>query len=227
MIMPIITLRRNRVIVDVDTQRHFFADSGIVCVRNHRQVLANILRVVKWARLGNIRMISTVQILPSEYPYCNSRITDIEGQKKINYTFRRRRASFDAADSTDLLPEILELYEQVIFQKRCFDPFKEPRADRMLSELDADEFILIGALREGAVKATALGLLSRHKNVTVLVDATGSYNKTAGEVTLRVMSERGVRLINTHTFLGSSWVQLARSDWFGQPGLGVFRRAEH
>jgi len=215
MIMPIITLRRRRIVVDVDTQRHFFVNSGIVCVQNHRRVLANILRVVNWAKQRNIRMISTIQVFPSEYPYCNSPICDVEGQKKVDYTFRRRRTSFSADDRTDLLPEILDRYDQVIFQKRCFDPFEEPRADRMLSELQADEFILVGALTEGAVKATAIGLLARQKNVTILVDATGSYSRTVGEVTLRLILERGGKLTDTHTFLGSSCVQLPRRHSLG------------
>lgn len=207
--MPIIALRRKRIIVDVDTQKHFFKNSGVVCVQNHRRVLANILRVVKWAKLRNIRVISTVQIFPSKYPYCNSRITNVEGQKKIIYTFQRKYTSFDATDCTDLPLGILEQYNQVILHKRCFDPFDEPRADRMLSELQADEFILVGALTEGAVKATALGLLARQKNVTVLVDATGSYDRTVGEVTLRHILERGANLADTETFLGSTCLQLA------------------
>jgi nicotinamidase-related amidase len=202
MIMPIIASRRKRVIVDVDTQRHFFRNSGMVCVQNHRRVLANILRVVNWARLKHIRMISTVQIFPDKYPYSHTFIADIEGQRKISYTFRKRYTSFDAEDNTDLLPGILDQYDQLIFQ--------EPRADRMLSEVEADEFILIGALTEGAVKATALGLLSRHKNVIVLVDATGSYDMTTGQVTLRLLLERGGKLTDTRTFLDSACLQLAR-----------------
>ncbi|MHC4388937.1 MAG: cysteine hydrolase family protein [Planctomycetota bacterium] len=204
MIMSLITSRWRRVVVDVDTQRHFFNNCGMVCVRNHRSVLANILRVVNWARLKNVRMISTVQIFPSKYPYCYSCLADIADQEKVSYTFRKKYASFEAVDCTDLQPGILDRYEQVIFQKRCFDPFEEPRADRMLSELQVDEFILIGALTEGAVKATALGLLSRHKNVTVLVDATGSYNTAVGNITLRLILERGGRLIDTRTFLASA-----------------------
>ena len=86
--------------------------------------------------------------------------------------------------------------------KRCVDPFAEPRADRVLSELEADEFILIGAAAEGAVKATALGLLNRRKNVTVLVDAIGSYDKFAGEIAFRQLWEGGARLTDIRTFLG-------------------------
>jgi nicotinamidase-related amidase len=209
MIMPIARLRRKYVLVDIDTQRHFFGGRGVVCVRNHRLVLANILRVIKWARLNHVRMISTVQVLPCHWPHCNSRLTDLEAQRKISYTFRKRYTSFDAEDRTDLLPQILDYYDQVIFEKRCFDPFEEPRADRMLSELEAKEFVVVGALAEGAVKATALGLLARHKKVTVLTDATGSYNRATGGVSLRILRERGAKLTDTHTFLCSSYVQAA------------------
>ncbi|HUW20076.1 MAG TPA: isochorismatase family cysteine hydrolase [Sedimentisphaerales bacterium] len=211
MIMPLITFGKKRVIVDVDTQEHFFTERGIARVHNHRQVLANILRVVKWAKRKNIRMISTAQVLPSEYSYCNCRLNNFDGQKKISYTLRRSYVSFGAEDNTDLRPDILVRYDQVIFYKRCFDPFEEPRVDRMLSELYADEFVLIGAATEGAVRATALGLLARQKNVTVLVDATGSYNRRAGEITLRLLQERGAKLIKTQTFLSSCCLNLQTS----------------
>lgn len=221
--MPIITLGRKRVIIDVDTQRHFFRARGIVCVQNYRGVLANIRRVVEWARLKNIPMISTVQIHNGNHAYSNSCFIGIKDQKKLRYTLRKRYTSFDANDRTDLPPGLLEQYDQVIFYKRCFDPFEEPRADRMLSELQADEFILIGAVTEGAVKATALGLLARQKNVTVLVDAIGSYDKMVGETTLRQIWERGAKLTKTKTFLRYSCLQVGRSvrlQWPPGPNYG-------
>ena len=122
-------------------------------------------------------MVSTIQVPVNTVCHCNFQGEDTNGLEKINCTLRHRRTQFDATDSTDLPIEILEQYEQVIFCKRCVDPFEEPRADRMLTELEADEFILIGSLVEGAIKATALGLLAREKNVSILVDATCSYNK--------------------------------------------------
>jgi nicotinamidase-related amidase len=201
MIAPIEKSRQKRFVIDVDTQNHFFLNGSSICVRNHRMVLTNILRIMRWARLNDVRMISTVQHLGSYYSFL---IGGAEGQKKLHHTLWRSYISFDATDSTDLLPEIFEEYEQVIFCKRCFDPFAEPRADRMLSEYPVDEFILIGAATEGAVKATALGLLSRHKKVTVLIDATGAYNRVVGETTLRLLQERGAKLTDTETFLASS-----------------------
>lgn len=199
MIMPALKLRLRQIIVDVDTQTHFFQKDSAVCVEGHRRILANILRVVKWAQSRTIRRISTVQTLNGN-GYCHLCVAS-NGLEKIGCTIRGRCHTFEPSDRTDLLPGILDEYEQLIFYKRCFDPFEEPRADRMLSELSADEFILVGAATEGAVRATALGLLSRGKSVTVLTDAVGSYSEYKGDLALRIILERGGKLIETRALL--------------------------
>ena len=79
----------------------------------------------------------------------------------------------------------------------------------MLTELEADEFILIGSLLEGAIKATALGLLAREKNVRVLVDATSSGDKREAKLALRHMRAKGAKLTDTRTLLGSYVLRLA------------------
>ena len=207
MIRPIITLRRKRIIVDIDTQNDFFLANGGACVRNHRRVLANIRRIVAWARLKNIRTISTTQIYNDDngHQFC---LAGTSGQKKLSYTIRHRHRSFAADGSTDFPREILKEYDQIILSKRCIDPFGEPRADRMLSELRVDEFILFGAITDGAIKATALGLLARRKTVTILVDAIGSRDKAASEIALRKMAAKGAKLIDSKTFLGHSSLRL-------------------
>lgn len=194
-------LQRECVLVDIDVQKHFFLAGSRFCVRNQRIVLANILRIIHWAHMNHIRIISTVQDLGS---YCRFLVDGSEGQKKIPQTLLERYISFDATDNTDLLlPEIFDKYKQVIFCKRHFDPFMEPRADRMLSECCAGEFILIGALAEGAVRATALGLLARRENVTIVIDAVGSCNKTTKETVLQIIKERGAKLVRAETIFKS------------------------
>jgi nicotinamidase-related amidase len=80
----------------------------------------------------------------------------------------------------------------------------------MLTELEADEFILIGSLVEGAIKATALGLLARGKKVRVLVDAVRSGNKRAANLALRHIWAKGGKLADTQALLGSSVLRLAK-----------------
>ena len=208
MIRPAITLRRKRILIDIDTQKDFFLADGKACVRNHGAVLANIRRVNAWARLKNIRIISTVRVSSpgdTHYGFC---LDGTKGQKKLRYTIRAKHLTFEADGCTDLQRDILKNYDQIILHKRCHNPFDEPRADRILSELKGTEFLLIGAGVEDAIKATALGLLARKKYVTILVDAVGSHDKYIAEIALRKMEAKGARLIKTASIVGLSHLHM-------------------
>lgn len=208
LIRPVITLRRRRIIIDVDTQKDFLLANGKVCVRNHRRVLQNIRRVMAWARAKNIRVISTEQIhdkSDTEHPWCTA---GTEGASKIAYTVRSNHIMYPADGCTDLPRDILKRYDQIILRKRCVNPFDEPRADRVLGELQVNEFIIIGATAEEAVKLTALGLLVRRKNVTILVDAVGTHDRAAAEIALRQAEAKGAKLADTKSLLGSSCLRL-------------------
>lgn len=206
MILQLFRARHRQVLIDINTQRDFLLAEGKACIRNHRRVLAHIRRVMAWARAGNIPVISTAEVYPDNngngaVQYC---IDGTEGQKKIRYTLLKDRINFPADGSTDLPRDMLRRYRQVILHKRCVDPFEEPRIDRLLSELRASEFILVGASAEGAVLATALGLLQRGKNVSVVVDAVGSHNKREAKLALRKIEAKGAKLIETKNLAGTS-----------------------
>jgi len=200
-------LRRRRIIIDVDTQKDFLLASGNACVRNHRRILQNVRRVMAWARMKNVRVISTKQIYDAGngHSYC---ILGTEGCRKVPYTVRQNRVTFAADGCTDLPRDILKTYDQVILHKRCVNPFDEPRADRVLGEVQVNEFVVIGAPAEDAVKHTVLGLLIRRKPVTVLVDAVGSHDRGAAEIAFRQMEAKGAKLAETKTLLGSSCLRL-------------------
>ncbi len=204
MILQLVRARRKQILVDIDTQKDFLLAGGKACIGNHRRVLAHIRRVMAWARYRNVPIISTAEVHPNhngegEVNYC---LDGSDGQKKIRYTLFKDRISFAADGNTDLPRDMLRRYKQVILHKRCVDPFDEPRIDRLLSEIRANEFILIGTSLEGAVEATALGLLQRGKKVTVVIDAVGSHNKREAKLALRKMETKGAKLIETRRLAG-------------------------
>ena len=206
MIRPILTLRKKRILIDVDTQKDFFIADGKACVRNHRRVLANIRRVMAWTRRDQIRIISTIQCRSphghnGDEQYC---LSGTPGVCKVPYTLRNRRCSFDSGDSTDFSRDLLQKNDQLILSKRTIDPFDEPRAERILTEAKASEFIVIGGATETSVLYTVLGLLTRGKSVTVLIDAVGSHEKAAAEISLRKMKAKGARLIESKSLFGHS-----------------------
>ena len=206
MILQLVRARRKQILVDIDTQKDFLLAGGKACIGNHRRVLAHIRRVMAWARYRDVQIISTAEVHPNnngegQVRYC---LDGTDGQKKIRYTLFKNRVSFAADGNTDLPRDMLRRYRQIILHKRCVDPFDEPRIDRLLSEVRANEFILIGTSLEGAVEATALGLLQRGKKVTVVVDAVGSHNKREAKLALRKMETKGAKLIETRRLAGVS-----------------------
>jgi len=223
MILQLVRVRRKQVLIDIDTQRDFLLAGGKACIRNHRRVLAHIRRVMAWARCRNVPVISTCEVHPNNNSdeatgYC---IDGTEGQKKVRYTLLNNRISFAADGSTDLPRDMLRRHRQVILHKRCVDPFDEPRIDRLLSEVRANEFILVGTSVEGAVEATALGLLQRGKKVTVVADAIGSHDKKEAKLAIRKMETKGAKLIETKKLAGTSHLrQVGVCDCESCRGLG-------
>jgi len=205
MIRQLTRWRRRQVLIDVNTQRDFLLAGGKACVGNHRRVLSHIRRMLAWARLNDVPVISTCEVYPGNNGngagYC---IDGTEGQRKISYALFNSRISFPADDSTDLPADLLRQYHQVIFNKRCLDPFAEPRIERLLTELSAGRFIVIGAGAEGAIKAMALGLLQRGKRVTVVTDAVGAHNKKQADLALRKIKAKGARFVETKKIAGTS-----------------------
>lgn len=223
MILQLVKSRRKQILVDIDTQKDFLLAQGKACIRNHRRVLAHIRRVMAWARSQHVPIISTAEVYPNNngdnaIGYC---IDGTEGQKKVRYTLLNDRVSLAADGNTDLPRDMLRQHRQIILHKRCVDPFDEPRIDRLLSELRASEFILVGASLEGAVKMTALGLLQRGKKVTVIIDAVGTHNNREAKLALRKMETKGARLIDTRKLAGTSHLkQVGVCDCESCRGIG-------
>ena len=162
-----------------------------------------------WSRRRRIPIISTCEIY-SEHnsDHKNYCLDGTDGQKKIAYTLVNNHISYAADGNTNLPCDILQRYHQVILHKRTEDPFEEPRIERLLTELKANEFILIGASIEGALQAMALGLLQRGKKVTIVVDASGIHNRQQADMALRKVKAKGAKLVETKKIAGSSHLKL-------------------
>ncbi len=152
--------RARRLIIDVDTQVDLFRCNGAVSP----QLLANMRRLMAWARLHHVPIISTTlarrredcTVVDEDRGNC---IEGTVGQKKIGYTTLPRRLVFAAENSTDLPRQLFRQYQQLIFEKRSEDPFEQPRAERLLTSLRASAARMEAArlIRE-ARRAGRLGL---------------------------------------------------------------------
>jgi hypothetical protein len=87
MIRQLLKHRNRQIIVDVSTQKDLFLSDGIARVRNHRRVLANIRRVMAYARSRKIHVISTCEVYTNgsgPVPYC------LDGTEGLGNRFNAR-----------------------------------------------------------------------------------------------------------------------------------------
>ena len=203
MFRQLIQPKRRQILVDINTQKDYLLADGKICIRNHKRVVSHIRRIMAWARRRHVPVISVCEVFPDNNgaSYC---IDGSEGQKKISYSLFNNRINFPADGHSELPRGILRTYSQVVLHKRSIDPFEEPRIERLLSEIRAAEFILIGASTEGAVQATALGLLQRGKRVVIVTDAVGAHNSRQSDHALRKMQAKGAKLVETRKIAGVS-----------------------
>ena len=196
--------KTRRVLIDVDTQFDILAELPD-WKKGHR--VRNIRRVMAWARQQQISVVSTALCYRPGDINGDGRPKTIcregtDGARKIPYTLMPSLLRFEPSQSTDLPVDLLATYQQVIFEKRTPDTFTQPRADRLLSNLKADEFIVMGTHVESALCSTVLGLIARHKSVSIVNDAIFSSDKKACQLALRKMEAKGAKLITTESLTG-------------------------
>jgi len=189
-----------RILVDVDTQYDLMRNNGC----DHNGQLRQIRRLIAWARQKGYPVVSTALCRRPGALETGLCLEGAAGTRKISYTLLPDRITYGTEATYDLPGDILKEHQQVIFEKRSEDPFLQPRADRLLSEVKADEFIVFGMGVQTSIKATVLGLLSRGRSVTVVLDALESDSTRTNQMAIRQMEAKGAHLTRTETLTGKS-----------------------
>jgi len=213
------------VLIDLNTQRDFFEPSGARPVLNTIGLYASLRRVIAWGKRNEVPFVSTMDShrrtessTPVGNGYC---VEGSAGHHKLSFTLFENRV-FVAGDNTlSVSTELFQRHQQVIFPQRTTDLFANPKADRFITELPVEEFIIFGAVAEHEVKAVALGLLARHKRVTVVADACGCWNPCAADLAFRQMAAKGASLITIDELAQRHVPRRCRIKYFYrfEPGL--------
>lgn len=194
------SVKWSRVLVDVCVQRDFLDTGAILQVSNHEGLVDNLRQVFNWVKLNNIGVVSSVEShrpteMPKGFPlHC---IDDTPGQRKPTFALLEPWCLIEADNGFALPLDLCASYRQVIFRKRGRDVLGNPKADRFFTHLGADEFVLCGVGLERSIKVLALGLLARHKRVTVVADACGFWSTADSELSYRQLAAKGIRLVST------------------------------
>lgn len=187
------------VLVDIDTQMDFLARNGRRPV-NNLDVLENVEKVFHWGRRHRITFISSLDLHRSTDPrrdvpeHC---MFGTPGAEKMPLTLLTRRILVETDDTINLPPDVLTRYRQVLFVKRGDDLTRNPKADRLLSEIQASNFILFGVGLEESIRILALELLARKRNVWVVQDACGYWDLQAADLAARQIAAKNGRILTT------------------------------
>ncbi len=192
-------MRFERILMDIEVQRDFFSPGGS-CYRPEAAAAArNVRRLFAWARRERVPVLSTVlrnrpgrrgPLAP--VPHC---VDGSDGEKRISGALLRRHVDLGIRGSTDLHRDILDQHRQVIFEKRHTDIFKHARAERLLTELEADTFVVCGAGSAGGIVEAVIGLRHRGFEVILAVDAILDLGDPRAEMAwLRMLAKKAVPL---------------------------------
>lgn len=200
MVEPVKAFNWNRVLIDICTQRDYLEPGAILQMKNLDTLVPNLKRVFEWAQRERVPIVSLVEShRPSEpsngFPmHC---VDGTAGQRKVDYTLLDPHIIVENDNYLSLPPDLQVKYRQVIFRKRTREILSNPKADRFLTQLDPDPFIIFGVGLERPIRSLALGLLARHKKVAVISDACGYWSAGDADLAARQIAAKHIQLIST------------------------------
>ncbi len=209
-----------RVLVDVNTQADFLDSDGRFCVRNREALIPRLRRLMSTVRVARLPVISAVEVhrpTDSFYGMPLHCLTGSPGQLKVPFTLLSPRVVVEADNSFDLPYNVMSRYRQVIFAKQDSDFFANPKADRLLTELEPQQYVVFGVGLERWIKAIALGLLARHKKVAVIADACGYWVEADADLALRQLRAKGIELLTVDELAAAATLPRRRIVRAGRP----------
>jgi nicotinamidase-related amidase len=202
--------RLTDVFVDVCTQRDYLASDGAHPSLNAGTVRMNLKRLMALARWAKVPTLSCVDVKRPQDVRGLSRsecVVGTPGQRKLKISLLPSRVLIDSDNCLCVSLDILQRHQQAILAKCHRDPFTNPKFDRLLTELPTQRFFVFGVSLETSIRLLTLGLMLRHRQVTLVSDACGWWDAEEGEMTLRQLAAKGCDLMTTHEVIESVLTQ--------------------
>jgi len=158
------------VFFDIDTQIDFMYPAGALYVPGAEKVLGTIAELNRRAPLVISTMCTHAEDDPEFKVYPHHCVAGTVGQQKPVILLREKRST---------IPSRVDGVEQIILEKQELDCFSNPALMPLLSELNADRYVVYGVVTEICVRFAAFGLLKTGKRVEIVTDAVKALDDAA------------------------------------------------
>lgn len=192
-------MQQSYILIDMNTQKDFLDEDGAVPVVNRAGVIRNLYKIFGLAKNYHVPVISAVDshrqsemARPGFSKHC---IEGTSGQNKLPFTLFPKRIFVEANNNFDLPTNLLKSYHQVVFRRRTTDFLENPKADRLLSGLHPEQFIIFGVGLERSIRRLILCLLARGRSVGFIPEACGYWSETEADLSVRLLLAKGARQV--------------------------------
>lgn len=207
------------VFLDVCTQRDYLYTGGARPALNAMRITPNLKHLMAFARWAGVPTLSCAdscrphQVRGVAHSWC---VLGTPGQRKVSFTLLPDRVVVQSDNCLCVSLDVLHEHQQVILSKEHRDPFTNPKLDRLLTEVRTRRFVIFGVSLETSIRLLVLGLLLRHRAVTLVGDACGYFNTAEADMTMRQLAAKGCHIVSTRELIEAQWAKLHR---FGGRGL--------
>jgi nicotinamidase/pyrazinamidase len=170
------------VFFDIDTQIDFVYPAGALYVPGAEKILPAIAHLNRAAELVISTMDAHLEDDPEFKIYPHHCVVGTTGQQKPANTIGGN---------------------QLIFKKQTLDCFANPRLMPLLSEINADRYVVYGVVTEICVHHAAFGLLKTGKRVELVTDAVKALSDDASAKMFTDFTATGGKLTSIEAVLGN------------------------
>ena len=183
------------VLLDMNTQFDFLDERGACPVIERKTVILHARKIFELLRRHHIPVISCIDShRDSEPPHDGFPKHCVEGsagQNKLPFTLLSSRCFVEANNSLDLPHNLLQKHRQLVLRRRTTDFLENPKADRLVSGLSPELFVIFGVGLERSIRRLTLCLLARGYGVAIIPEACGYWNETEADLTRRLLRAKG------------------------------------
>lgn len=168
---------------------YVYGEKPLVRVEKRTELIENIRRVVKVARLKKVPVI-----------YVNSAFRKSDPILRV---IGQRSQAIEGTKESEVIPELIPKKEDFVVEKRGYDGFWKSNLEKLLKKLKVEEIFLCGEQTDCCVRETAVTAAHLGYKVFVIEDCCDTSRELGHETALKFVKSCAGMVINSKDLLQS------------------------